>query len=397
MIPISVMVTGEGTVSSKIKGHYNKEKPSSFSNELRPVVFWNITYKCNLNCVHCYIDASSKSTREELGREKLIEIANEILKIEIPLVIFTGGEPLYRKEFWELSEILSHRKRPKLGLSSNGTLITEENAKKLKELGYDYIGISLDSIYPEYHDKFRGYEGAFSLTMKGIENSIKYGIDVGIRTTITKYNISEIPRMIDFAAKINAKRVSLYLLDTIGRAVNIVSDLPTNDQLIQLAKELIEKAKEYKTKLEIQLVRGNFIGIYIADMIANNKEDFLKYLRMIEAQGDCGRKTISIYPDGTVRPCQFIEDYIIGDLKKQSLKEILSLNNKTLEKFVNLSENLRGERCSSCLFKKICGGGSRGRAKIVNKDFWGDDPLCFLDYNEIEKRWNLYGTHTFIR
>lgn len=396
MIPISVMVTGEGTVSSKIKGHYNKEKPSNFSNELRPVIFWNITYKCNLNCVHCYIDASSKSTKEELSREKLIEVANEIVNLQIPLVIFTGGEPLYRKEFWELSEILSNKKRPKLGLSSNGTLITEENARKLKELGYDYIGISLDSINSEYHDKFRGYEGAFSLTIKGIQNSIKYGIDVGIRTTVTKYNVLEIPKMIDFAAKIKAKRVSLYLLDTIGRAVNIVSDLPTKDQLIKLSKELIEKAKEYKTQLEIQLVRGNFIGIYVADQIANNKDDFIKYLKMIEAQGDCGRKTISIYPDGTVRPCQFIEDYIIGDLREQKLKDILNLSNKNLEKFVNLSENLRGERCSSCLFKKICGGGSRGRAKVVNKDFWGDEPLCFLDYNEIEKRWNLNDLHTII-
>jgi radical SAM protein with 4Fe4S-binding SPASM domain len=275
-------------------------------------------------------------------------------------------------------------------------LITEENARKLKELGYDYIGISLDSINSEYHDKFRGYEGAFSLTIKGIQNSIKYGIDVGIRTTVTKYNVLEIPKMIDFAAKIKAKRVSLYLLDTIGRAVNIVSDLPTKDQLIKLSKELIEKAKEYKTQLEIQLVRGNFIGIYVADQIANNKDDFIKYLKMIEAQGDCGRKTISIYPDGTVRPCQFIEDYIIGDLREQKLKDILNLSNKNLEKFVNLSENLRGERCSSCLFKKICGGGSRGRAKVVNKDFWGDEPLCFLDYNEIEKRWNLNDLHTII-
>ncbi|AFZ69849.1 radical SAM additional 4Fe4S-binding domain protein [Caldisphaera lagunensis DSM 15908] len=396
MIPITVMVTGEGTVSSKIKGHYNKDNPSTFTNELKPAVFWNITYKCNLNCVHCYIDASSKINREELSKEKLIEVANEIVKLELPLIVFTGGEPLYRKEFWDVSEVLANRKKPKLTLSTNGTLITEENAKKLKELGYMYIGISLDSIYPQNHDKFRGYDGAFSLTMKGIENSIKYGIDVGIRTTITKYNVNEIPAMIDFVVKKGIRRISLYLLDTIGRAVKISSDLPTKDQLISLTNILIEKAKEYKSKIEIEIVRGNFIGIYVADKISSNKEDFLKYLKMIQAQGDCGRKTISIYPDGTVRPCQFIDDYIIGDLRKQKLEEILQIANPNLEKFINLSENLEGERCSKCAFKKICGGGSRGRAKVINNNFWGDEPLCFIDYNDIAKRWGIIDSHSFI-
>ncbi|MDP8002607.1 MAG: radical SAM protein, partial [Caldisphaera sp.] len=106
MIPISVMVTGEGTVSTKIKGSYSKDRPSTFSDTLKPVIFWNITYKCNLNCLHCYIDASSKSNKDELNKERLLEIGDEIIKLGIPLVIFTGGEPLYRKEFWDLSEKL---------------------------------------------------------------------------------------------------------------------------------------------------------------------------------------------------------------------------------------------------------------------------------------------------
>jgi radical SAM protein with 4Fe4S-binding SPASM domain len=388
------MVTGEGTVSTKIKGSYSKDRPSTFSDTLKPVIFWNITYKCNLNCLHCYIDASSKSNKDELNKERLLEIGDEIIKLGIPLVIFTGGEPLYRKEFWDLSEKLYGHKRPKLGLSSNGTLISEENAKKLKDLGYDYVGISLDSIYPELHDKFRGYNGAFSLTLKGIENSIKYGIDIGLRTTITKWNVEEIPNMIDFAAKIGAKRISLYLLDTIGRAINIVNDLPTKNQLIYLSNSLIDKAKEYKSKLEIQLVRGNFIGIYLANLLAKNKDDFLKYLKMIEAQGDCGRKTISIYPEGLVKPCQFIDQYNIGDLRKQNLSDILKISNPMLTKFFNISNNFVGKRCSSCAFKQICGGGSRGRANVINKNFWEDDPLCFVDPDEISKRWDYNGLST---
>ncbi|MFP3080801.1 MAG: radical SAM protein [Acidilobus sp.] len=389
MIPVSVMVTGRGTVSTKIKGHYSKGSPSRFSEELRPVVFWNVTYACNLRCEHCYIDAGPGPREGELSRGRLLEVAEEMAELGLPLVIFSGGEPLLKPEFWDIAKLLAERGRPKMALSSNGTLITRSVARKLKELNFSYVGVSLDSLRPEAHDKFRGVQGAFDMTVKGIRNAVAEGVDVGIRTTVTRWNYLEAPNMVDLAASLGASRVSYYLLDSVGRARNITSELPTPSQVKEFVDRAVEKAREYSGRVEIELVRSNFAGIYIADALSKSGEEFQEYLHMISAQGDCGRKTISIYPDGTVRPCQFIDQYVIGDLRGQSLREILSYNNPELVKFIRLYENLRGPKCSSCPFKLICGGGSRGRAEAATGDFWGDDPLCFINPKEVASRWGL--------
>lgn len=389
MIPVSVMVTGKGTVSVRIKGHYAPGKPSRFSEELRPVVFWNITYACNLRCEHCYINAGPEPRSDELGRERLIGVAREIAELGLPLVIFSGGEPLLKREFWDVASELAGRDRPKLALSTNGTLISREVARRLRSLGFSYVGVSLDSLTPEAHDRFRGVKGAYEATVRGIRNAVDEGLDVGLRTTVTRWNYKEAPAMVDLAARLGARRVSYYVLDSIGRARLIVHDLPTKEQLREFVDALVSKAREYEGVVEVELVRSNFAGIYLADVLSRTPDEFREHLSLISAQGDCGRKTISIYPDGTVRPCQFIDQYVIGDLKTQSLKTILSLDNPELARFVRLYEHLRGPRCGSCPFKVVCGGGSRGRAEAVNGDFWGDDPLCFIDPHEIAKRWGI--------
>ncbi|MGC9071932.1 MAG: radical SAM protein [Acidilobus sp.] len=387
MIPVSVMVTGKGTVSVKIKGRYGLGSPSRFSGELRPVVFWNITYACNLRCEHCYMDAGPVPRPDELSRHELIRVAREIADLGLPLVIFSGGEPLTRGDFWDVAQELSGRDRPRIALSTNGTLVTREVARRLSQLGFDYVGVSLDSLAAELHDRFRGVSGAFEATLRGIRNAVEEGLEVGIRTTVTRWNSAEAPRMVDLAARLGARRVSYYVLDSIGRARLIRHDLPSPSQLREFVDSLVEKAREYEGKVEIELVRSNFTGIYVADRLSRGQGEFRQYLSLISAQGDCGRKTISIYPDGTVRPCQFVDQYVVGDLRRQSLREVLSSDNDALMKFVHLYEGLRGPRCGSCPFKLVCGGGSRGRAEALTGDFWGDDPLCFIDPFEVAKRW----------
>ncbi len=389
MIPVSVMVTGKGTVSVRIKGRYAPGSPSRFSEELRPVVFWNITYACNLRCEHCYINAGPEPRKDELGRERLLGVAREIVELGLPLVIFSGGEPLLKREFWDVAAELAGRERPRLALSTNGTLVSRDVARRLRSLGFSYVGVSLDSLTPEAHDRFRGVKGAFEAAVGGIRNAVEEGLDVGLRTTVTRWNYREAARMVDLAAKLGARRVSYYVLDSIGRARLIVHDLPTRGQLREFVDAIMSKARDYEGVVEVELVRSNFAGIYIADRLSRTPDEFRRHLSLISAQGDCGRKTISIYPDGTVRPCQFIDQYVIGDLRTQSLRGILSLDNLELLRFVKLYEGLRGPRCGSCPFRVVCGGGSRGRAEAAAGDFWGDEPLCFIDPLEIARRWGM--------
>lgn len=155
MIPVSVMVTGSGTVSVKIKGRFGVNHPSEFSSPIRPVVSWNITRRCNLKCLHCYISAGD-ADENELTTEEAMNLVEQFSELKVPLILFTGGEPLMRGDLIKLAHY-ARDKGIRIALSTNGTLITREMASKLAEAGFSYIGVSLDSINSEFHDKFRGW------------------------------------------------------------------------------------------------------------------------------------------------------------------------------------------------------------------------------------------------
>ncbi|MCE4603062.1 MAG: radical SAM protein [Desulfurococcales archaeon] len=377
MIPVSILVTGRGTVSERITGRRGR-RPSRFTTTIKPIIFWNLTYKCNLHCSHCYINAGP-SGGPELGVGEKLRIAEELSSHGIPHVVLTGGEPLLAKGFWSLASRLAELGRPSMSLSSNGTLIDDRTSSRLAELGFKYAGVSLDSVRPEVHDKFRGLRGSFKRTVRGIRSLIDYGIPVGVRTTITRWNIGEIPEVIDLAASLGASRVALYMLDTVGRGRLLAGDLPTPGQAKRLLDTLVEKAREYAGTLEILLVRFNQGGVYIAKKLSRTPEELKGLLEVIGSQGDCGRKAVSIYPDGRVKPCQFIDHIDLGDLRRESLSTILNPANPRLKPFLETHKMLRGPRCSHCPYKEYCGGGSRGRALALTGDFWGDDPLCPLE------------------
>ncbi|MEM4559134.1 MAG: radical SAM protein [Acidilobaceae archaeon] len=385
MIPLTTMILGKGTVSFRIKGSFGKSRPSTFSTLFRPVVFWNITYKCNLYCIHCYISASPQGLPDELTTAEALRVVDMLAEVNVPLVILSGGEPLVRGDFWDiLGRLRDYGLR--VSLSTNGTLISRSVAEKLAKLEVSYVGVSLDSVYPEFHDKFRGVPGAFRRALDGVKSAREVGLSVGFRMTITRFNISEAPKLVDLARNMGVERISYYLIDLTGRARDNIELLPEKIQLEELINKLVEKTIELDGDPEILIVRGNFVGIYLADKLAKSREEFKSYLSMIEAQGDCGRKTISIYPNGKVKPCQFL-DYDIGDIRDSSLKEILKLSNEKLKPFLEVYKYLEGPRCSRCPFKEICGGGSRGRSLAVTGNFWGDDPLCIVDIDKIRVRW----------
>ncbi|MEM1873515.1 MAG: radical SAM protein [Acidilobaceae archaeon] len=388
MIPVSVMVTGRGTVSFSIKGRYGRGSPSRFTSRYKPIVFWNLTYKCNLRCAHCYISAQPHKLPGELGSEEALRIAREIGELGLPMAVLSGGEPLLREDFWAIAETLRDY-GVKLALSTNGTLLTERVAEKLAKLEFSYVGVSLDSVVREKHDEFRGVAGAFERALEGVRNSMRAGLNTGFRMTITRENASEARELALLSRELGVKRVAYYVLDAAGRACGELGLMPSHDQLRELVEDLAKVSKETGGDPELLVVRANFAGIHLADALSKTREEFLSYLSMIGAQGDCGRKTLSVYPDGRVKPCQFIEWVDVGDLRRQKLAEVLSPENQLLKPFLEVHLNLRGPKCSSCVFKLVCGGGSRGRALAYTGDMWGDDPLCYLDVSGISAKWGV--------
>lgn len=373
MIPISVLVTNAGTVSFHIKGEYNKDRPSKFSDVFRPVVTWNLTRKCNLKCLHCYINASPEG-EDGSTTEEALRLIDEMAEMRIPLIIMSGGEPLMRRDFFELASY-ARIKGIKLALSTNGTLITESVAKKLKELDFSYVGISLDSYDPEFHDKFRGLNGAFNMTVKGIKNAINVGLNIGLRFTITARNIHQIDEYVKLALELGVKRITFYHLSASGRGKELREWMYTPEEYVGFINKMIDYAIKLSGKIEIETTLGQFDGVYIAKKLARDEEELEKYMKFVENSGGCGRKMISIYPNGDVYPCQFIDFYKLGNVREKPLKEIIK---NIPDLFINTDKYLRGEYCDKCKYKSACKGGDRARAYYWNGDVYGDDPLCPL-------------------
>ena len=184
-------------------------------NSFGPVVAFNCTSRCNLNCLHCY-SSSTSDLSSELSTAEAKQLLRQLAEVNCPVVLFTGGEPLLREDLFDL---LAEAKQLPLRtvISSNGTLIDSAVAKKLAELGVSYVGISIDGDEP-FHDTFRQSSGCFKAALAGVENCQKAGLKTGLRFTITKQNADKIPAVFDIAVSANIRRICFYHLVKAGRA-----------------------------------------------------------------------------------------------------------------------------------------------------------------------------------
>ena len=181
------------------------------------IVSWMTTNQCNLKCVHCYQDAE-EATDRELSTDEAKKMIDEIAKAGFKIMIFSGGEPLLRPDIYELvAHAASCGLRPVFG--TNGTLITDEVAQKLKEAGACAMGISVDSLVPEKHDKFRGLANAYELTRAGIEACKRAGLPFQLHTTVVDWNRDEVCAITDFAEQIGAVAHYIFFLIPVGRGV----------------------------------------------------------------------------------------------------------------------------------------------------------------------------------
>jgi len=380
------MVTGEATVSRQLTyGGDESKLPKKLVEAVKkplPVVVWNSTSSCNLKCVHCYASAG-KPSESELTTEEGKAFLDDLAEMRIPILLFSGGEPLMRKDLFELATYVTS-KGIMISLSTNGTLISEENAEKLKKTNFSYIGVSIDGL-PETNDKFRGVRGAFERAFQGLLNSKNAGLMTGIRFTVTKYNIKDIPAVIDLLVENEVPRFCLYHLVPSGRAE--FQDDITLEQRRELIDWLFDRAIQlhddgYKT--EILTVDNPVDGVYtylklkeIDETLAENALEFLKY----RGGDNSGYRLADVDMFGNVHPNQFWWDYTIGNIREKKFSELwLNPEDETIIKLREKTKHLRG-RCGKCQFKEVCGG-FRLRALRAG-DLWGDEPDCYLTDEEI--------------
>ncbi len=392
MIRITRLLHGTGTVSQAIKHRKDapRDVPSgmlAFTDTRRPVIFWNITNKCNLTCDHCYISAGPDKERAgELSTEEAKAFIDDISGMGVPLLLFTGGEPLVRNDFWELA---AHAKAKKIRavISTNGTLITKDVAKRLKDSGISYVGISIDGADPETHDAIRNQRGSFAKAIQALKNCVEIDLKCGIRITASKDNVAEIPKLLDLCLELGVPRFCLYWLVPSGRGKDMYDDKQlSREEILETLDFLYENAKTLDPSLiEILTVDAPQDGIYLLKkMKEENHQEYENAYKLLSFKGDscsAGDRAANVDPVGYIYACQFAQrpELAVGNVRDRKFSEIWNNpDNAILTKFRAKKEELKGI-CGDCINKDICGGGCRIRALNQHGDIWAEDSMCPCD------------------
>ncbi|MDY0362310.1 MAG: 12,18-didecarboxysiroheme deacetylase [Desulforegulaceae bacterium] len=391
MIGISKLYCGSVEPSDALRyGRDSKSLPShllQFSKDKKPVVVWNITRRCNLNCIHCYAQAKNEEFKDELTTEQGKKLLDDLADFGVPVVLFSGGEPMMRKDLPILAEY-AVSKGMRAVISTNGTLITEEKAKELKKIGLSYVGISLDGM-KEVNDKFRGLEGAYDMAIKGIENCKKAGIKVGLRFTINKHNAKEIPKIFDLVEKMEIPRICFYHLVYAGRGSQMIEEdlsLEETRKAVDMIIDRTQKLYDMGRQPEVLTVDNHADGPYLyLRMKKENPErakEVLELLQMNEGNNS-GRGIGCVSWNGDVHADQFWRHKIFGNIKDKPFSKIWSEpEDELLLKLKDKKKYVTG-RCATCTWLDICGGNFRVRAEAATGDVWAPDPACYLTDEEI--------------
>lgn len=394
MINISKLYCSEMTPGDWIR--YGEQSPSTDLKDIpkeasqrRPIVVWNITRACNLNCVHCYNDSGGNKSSDELSTKEAKKVIEDLAKFGVPSVLFSGGEPLTRKDLFELIGYAV-----KLGLrtviSTNGTLITKSAANKIKDAGVSYTGISLDGI-GEVNDRFRGVEGAFEKAAEGIRNCRNANVRVGLRLTLTKRNVQDIEALFKFFETEGIERVCFYHLVPSGRGAEIASEDLTHSQSREAIEIILAKARQLQAagrKTDILTVDNHVDGVYLyLKLLGQDKRRAEEVWKLLTWNGgglySSGVGIGCIDYNGKVHPDQFWQHYEIGDVRERPFSQIWTDPDEPLLKGLRNRRAYVKGRCRLCKYFDACGGSLRVRADLYFGNPWAPEPACYLSDDEI--------------
>lgn len=391
---ITQCVHGRGTVSA-ISKHRQKpdgELPSrylAFSDMRRPVVFWNLTDRCNLICRHCYSRSEPTfRTEGELTTGEALGVIDDLAEMGVPLILFTGGEPLLREDLWELAGHAALR-GIKTALSTNGTLITADKARRMKKTGIEYIGISLDGARAETHDRFRNLPGAFERSLSAFARCREAGLRCGVRVTLTKENYHELAPLIDLARTLGASRFCLYWLVPSGRGRDVYDRLQLGSrEVTEVLNLLYLKARETDPEvMEFLTVDSPQDCIHLlASMERDGSTDLADAKNLLNSlKGGCsaGDRVANIDPRGDVYPCQFARSrgFFVGNIREKPFSRIWADDtHPVLARFRGNIPSIGG-KCTDCGYFHLCGGGCRVRAYAHTNNYSAEDPFCFISHS----------------
>ncbi len=387
MIGITKILTGKATVSKAVRSEGSRPAHMlQFSNARRPVVVWNMTSRCNLECRHCYIESGPESESRNLSTAEARALVDDLAALGAPVLLFSGGEPLLREDVFELAEYASARGlRP--SLSTNGTLITADVARRIAAAGFAYVGVSLDGAQAT-HDFFRNRAGAFEAALEGLANCAATGLRTGVRFTLNRHNAGDLESVLDTVERERIGRFCMYHLVYAGRGSAMAAEDVTPAGTRVAVETLIARALDWSRRgveTEILTTDNHADGALLLRHIEERQSERAdEARRLLEMAGGCsaGRKFACVGPEGDVYPCQFWRHESLGNVRERAFSDTWNAGVGVAGLLADMPSHVTGRRCGACRYRAICGG-CRIRALAATGDAWGDDPQCYLTDEEI--------------
>lgn len=357
----------------------------------KPIVVWNCTRRCNLKCVHCYSQSCNQPYEDELSTAEARAMIRDLAAFRVPVLLFSGGEPLMRHDIFELAAYARELGiRPVI--STNGTLITRPIADRIKQAGFAYVGISLDGV-GETNDRFRGQKGAFDAAMRGFENCISIDQKVGLRLTMTKGNVKDLPAILNLVEQARIPRVCFYHLVYAGRGADIVEDDLSHQQTRAALDFILDRAMDLHHRgfdKDILMVDNHCDGVYLyLRLLAEDPQRAKQVYALLEANGGnaSGVAIGCVDNVGDVHADQFWQSYTFGNVRERPFSEIWTDTSDPIMAGLKNRKPLLKGRCAqtNCRWIDVCNGNFRARAVAVYDDCWMQDPACYLTDEEIAR------------
>jgi len=358
-----------------------------------PVVIWNLIRRCNLSCKHCYATSLDIDFSGELTTAQVKATIDDLKIAKVPVLILSGGEPLMRPDIFEITAY-AKAKGFYVALSTNGTLINEDNIEQIKAADYQYVGISIDGL-EEYHDQFRRQQGSFKASLKAVELCKKAGIKVGLRLCLTRDNKHQLEDMLQLMEQYKVDKFYMSHLNYSGRGKRS-SDRDAMFNMTKAAMEqLFERAWQHiNDGIESDFVTGNndADGPFMLQWAQHKFGDDPRYTQrlknlkqhLINWGGNAsGVNVANIDNTGTIHPDTYWWNHALGNVKTENFSDVWrDTQDQLMQGFRQKPRPVKG-RCAQCKHLAICGGNTRTRAFAQTGDAWAEDPGCYLNDVEI--------------
>jgi radical SAM protein with 4Fe4S-binding SPASM domain len=383
------------------------------------LIFWEVTKGCNLRCIHCRATATELASPTDLSTPKALDIITQISEFGNPILVLSGGEPLYRPDIFQLARYGTDRGL-RVALATNGTLVTKEIARKIVDSGVQRVSISLDGSTAEIHDTFRGIPGAFDAAIYGFKNLKELGMSVQINMTIARHNASQLPDVLNMVRDLGADALHTFLLVPVGCGVDIAAEqMVPPDEYERILNWFYDKSLEGGIELKATCAPHYFRVVrqrraeerkatgYGSAPVAEASAPAIGPVEMtmpgstgisfVPGQGAraghaghpgghpdgmsavtkgclAGTGVCFISHQGEVYPCGYLPT-IAGDLRKEKFADIW--NNADVFQTLRDDDGLKG-KCGCCEFRHVCMG-CRARAYAATGDFMASEPFCVYE------------------